>query len=147
MKHKPIMAIAFLALTLLTGCTGGQTTTSETQPTKDYSSIAENPNISIPGYNTLSFRAGEQEQSVDFYNPKENTCWFRLTLVLQDGSEDGVTLWTSDRIEPEQRVERITLSQTLDSGDYPAVLKYECFSLKDESPLNGSDITLTLEVR
>ena len=145
MTRKPnILApflIALLFLGTLAGCSGDAGTFSG-KPKKDYSNIEMNPNIAIPGYESLEFKAGKEKQSVDFYNPDENTCFFRISLVL---NED--TLWTSDYIEPGEHVKSIELSKELDSGDYPATLKYECFRLTDKTPLNGSDIELTLTVR
>ena len=139
----------------LTGClsdTVGRTDKAK----KDYSNIVENPNISIPGYESLDFKAEKKKQSVNFYNPEENTCYFRISLVLKEngGSETGSEgdadediLWTSDLVKPGEEVKSIKLDKELDSGDYPAILKYECFSLKDETPLNGSNVELILEVR
>jgi len=108
---------------------------------KDYSNVAESPNISIPGYESLEFKADKVKQSVDFYNPEENTCYFRISLVV-----DGNSIWTSDLIEPGDKISTIKLNEILDVGTYSAVLQYECFSLKDKSPLNGSNIELTINV-
>ena len=157
-----------MALTTLTGCSGGSAKNAD-KPKKDFSNNEMNPNISIPGYESLSFKAGTKKQSVNFYNPAENTCYFRISLVLEEdnGAETGnasgdapgngqgtigsaeseAVLWTSELIEPGEQVKSIKLEQALKSGDYPAVLKYECFSLKDETPLNGSKVELTLKVR
>ena len=150
--------IVILALGTLTGCSGNSVGNAD-NPKKDYSNIVENPNISIPGFESLEFKAGTKKQSVSFYNPEENTCYFRISLVLKsdNGTEAGGTagdseakeeaLWTSDLIEPGEEVKSIKLVKELESGDYPAYLKYECFSLKDETPLNGSKVELTLMVR
>ena len=127
-----IILLLTLAVGMLSGCSGN----------KDYSNIVENPNISIPGYESLDFTAGKKKQSVDFYNPDENTCYFRISLVVEEE-----TLWTSELLVPGEHIKSIKLDRELESGDYPATLKYECFSLKDETPLNGSDIELTLIVR
>lgn len=147
--------IVMLALGTLTGCSGKV----EQKTEKDYSNIEMNPNISIPGYESLEFKAGTKKQSVSFYNPEENTCYFRISLVLKsdNGTEAGGTagdseakeevLWTSELIEPGEEVKSIKLVKELESGDYSAYLKYECFSLKDETPLNGSNIELILNVR
>ena len=159
---------ALMALGILTGCSqdsGG----SADKPKKDYSNIEMNPNISIPGYESLDFVAGKKKQSVNFYNPEENTCYFRISLVLEQGNgaetgnasgdapgneqeaigsaENETVLWTSELIEPGEQVKSIKLEQALKSGEYPALLKYECFSLKDQTPLNGSNIALTLRVQ
>lgn len=150
--------IVMLALGTLTGCLGDSGGNTD-KPKKDYSNIVENPNISIPGYESLEFKAGTKKQSVSFYNPEENTCYFRISLVLKsdNGTEAGGTagdseakeeiLWSSELIEPGEELKSIKLDKELDSGDYPATLKYECFRLTDKTPLNGSDIELTLTVR
>ena len=160
--------IIIMVFGTLIGCTenGGNPETSEKavateesgeKPKKDYSNIVENPNIAIPGYESLTFTAGKKKQSVDFYNPDENTCYFRISLVLKGetdtaNGEEGnageeTVLWTSDFIEPGEHVKSIKLSKELENGEYTATLKYECFSLKDKTPLNGSNIELTLNVR
>ena len=157
-RKKNIVYGIFLILIMmsyLTGCLS-DTVGKTDKPKKDYSNIEMNPNISIPGYESLDFKAGKKKQSVNFYNPEENTCYFRISLVLKEngGSETGSEgdadediLWTSDLVKPGEEVKSIKLDKELDSGDYPAILKYECFSLKDETPLNGSNVELILEVR
>ena len=137
----------------LSGCSGNVNGKSE----KDYSSIVENPNISIPGYESLDFKTGKTKQSVDFYNPDENTCFFRISLVVKDETDtangelgnagEETVLWTSDMIEPGEHVKSIKLSKELESGEYTATLKYECFRLQDKSPLNGSNVELMLKVQ
>ena len=137
----------------LSGCSGKV----EQKTEKDYSNIEMNPNISIPGYESLEFKAGKEKQSVDFYNPDENTCFFRISLVLKDetdttNGEEGnageeTVLWTSDMIEPGEHVKSIKFDKELESGEYAAILKYECFSLKDKTPLNGSNVELMLKVQ
>ena len=116
-----------------------------------------NPNISIPGYESLDFKTGKTKQSVDFYNPDENTCFFRISLVIKDetdtaNGEEGnageeTVLWTSDMIEPGEHVKSVKFDKELESGEYAAILKYECFSLKDKTPLNGSNVELMLKVQ
>ena len=150
-----VFLTTLMALGILTGCSrdsGG----SADKLKKDYSNIVENPNISIPGYESLDFKAGKTKQSVDFYNPDDNTCFFRISLVLKDetdtaNGEEGnageeTVLWTSDFIEPGEHVKSIKLRKELESGEYTATLKYECFRLQDKTPLNGSNVELTLNV-
>ena len=81
---------------------------------------------------------------MNLYNPEQNTCYFRMTLLLSDGTQ----LWQSGLIEPGKGIYDITLEQTLAAGTYEdAVLKYECFAMDDaQTPLNGSEIKLTLNV-
>lgn len=147
--------IVMLALGTLTGCLGDSGDNTG-KPKKDYSNIEMNPNISIPGFESLEFKAGKTKQSVDFYNPDDNTCFFRISLVIKYGADtangkkgnvgEETVLWTSEMIEPGEHVKSIKLSKELESGEYTATLKYECFRLQDKSPLNGSNVELTLNV-
>ena len=153
-KSNRILAIFLMIILIcsLSGCSGKV----EQKTEKDYSDIEMNPNISIPGYESLEFKARKTKQSVDFYNPDENTCFFRISLVVKDetdtaNGEEGnageeTVLWTSDFIEPGEHVKSIKLSKELESGEYTATLKYECFRLQDKTPLNGSNVELTLNV-
>ena len=159
MNRKPnilaVFLIALLFLGTLAGCSGDAGTFSG-KPKKDYSNVVENSNISIPGYESLEFKAGKTKQSVDFYNPDDNTCFFRISLVIKYGADtangkegnvgEETVLWTSEMIEPGEHVKSIKLNKELESGEYAAILKYECFSLKDKTPLNGSNVELTLNV-
>ena len=153
-KSNRILAIFLMIILIcsLSGCSGKV----EQKTEKDYSNIEMNPNIAIPGYESLEFKAGKEKQSVDFYNPDENTCFFRISLVIKDetdtaNGEEGnageeTVLWTSDMIEPGEHVKSIKFDKELECGEYAAILKYECFSLKDKTPLNGSNVELTLNV-
>ena len=178
MNRKLNILVAFLitlmVLGTLAGCSGNAGTFSR-KPKKDYSNIEMNPNIAIPGYESLDFKAGKKKQSVNFYNPEENTCYFRISLVLKVDDGTGSdrasgddkekeaeetsapeetaeadkaeeVLWTSELIEPGEEVKSIELDKELESGEYTATLKYECFRLQDKSPLNGSNVELTLNV-
>ena len=100
-------------------------------------------NIAIPGYEKLSFEAGKTAQAVNLKNPAENACTFVLSLKL----DDGTTLWTGKALSPGEAFTRITLTRALDAGEYPATLHYDCFSLNDNTPLNGAEVKLTIEVR
>lgn len=142
MNRKPNILAAFLALALvllLTACGAGGDKVerfAEANP-------GSGENIAIPGYEKLTFTAGKTAQTVNLKNPAENACTFVLTLTL----EGGETLWTGKALQPGEAFTRITLSKTLDAGDYPATLHYDCFSLQDNTPLNGAEIQLTIEVR
>ena len=142
MNRKPNILAAFLALALvllLTACGAGGDRVerfAEANP-------GSGANIAIPGYEKLSFAACKTAQTVNLKNPPENACAFVLTLTL----EDGETLWTGKALSPGEAFTRITLSRARDAGEYPATLHYDCFSLNDNTPLNGAEIQLTIEVR
>ena len=104
----------------------------------------ENPSIAIPGYEGITLEAGTKKQSVALNNPETNTCYFLISLYL----EDGTLLWQSEYLAPGQVSENIVLSQKLEPGYYKAVLHYDCFRMNKElSPLNGAETKLTLRVK
>ena len=100
-------------------------------------------NIAIPGYETLVFKADSKAQTVNLTNPPENACTFVLSLTM-DGGE---TLWTGKALSPGEAFTRITLTRTLEVGEYPARLHYDCYGIEAGTPLNGAEIELTLEVK
>ena len=100
-------------------------------------------NIAVPGYEKLDFAAGKTAQTVNLQNPAENACKFLLTLTL----EGGETLWAGGMLSPGEAFTRITLSKALDKGEYPATLHYDCYTIEDNTPLNGAEIQLTIQVK
>lgn len=100
--------------------------------------------IAIPGYEGIALKADTKQQTVGLPNPPQNTCFFRITLSL----EDGTVLWQSDLVEPGEVSEPIKLKQRLQKGTYPnSLLKYECFTMDGNlSPLNSAATKLTLRV-
>jgi hypothetical protein len=111
---------------------------------QDYSDVTEAASIAIPGYEAFTFVAGKTTQDITLHNPEENTCYFRMSLVL----EDGTVIWTSDLLEPGMAFSEIELLEPLSEGSYANVsLKYDCFSLKDMSQLNGAEIKVTINVQ
>ena len=100
-------------------------------------------NIVIPGYETLFLKAGSKTQTVRLTNPPENACSFVLSLSL----DDGETLWTGKALSPGEAFTHITLNRALEAGEYLATLHYDCYSIEDNTPLNGAEIKLTLEVK
>ncbi len=156
MKRKLNIFLAVFLILVLIGSLAACAENVEKKTEKDYSNVVENPNITIPGYESISFKAGKTTQNVNFYNPEENTCFFRMSLILKNptetvSTEDGndekeKILWTSEFLEPGEHITSIKLEKKLESGAYAASLRYECFSVKDETPLNGSQIDLVLNV-
>ena len=142
MNRKPSILVAFLVLALallLTACGAGGDRVerfAEANP-------GSGENIAIPGYEKLSFAAGKTAQTVNLKNPAENACTFVLSLTL----DDGTTLWTGEALKPGEAFTRITLSKALDAGSYAATLHYDCYTIEENTPLNGAEIQLTLEVK
>ena len=142
MNRKPNILAAFLVLALvlmMTACGAGGDKVERFAEANSGSG----ENIAIPGYEKLSFAAGKTAQAVNLKNPAENACTFVLSLTM----EGGETLWTGEALSPGEAFTRITLSRALNAGEYPATLHYDCFSLNDNTPLNGAEVKLTIEVR
>lgn len=137
MKHILIVLLTLVFVITLTGCTSP----IKKQDDKGYTNVVENSDISIPGYESIDFKAGKKKQSSKFHNPENNSCYFVMTLIMDDE-----TLWKSDYIKPGESINKIKLSRSLEAGEYSAKLKYECFTLNDKNPLNGADITLMINV-
>ena len=100
--------------------------------------------IDIPGFDGMNLKANTKEQSVNLYNPEQNTCYFKMSILLSDRT----VLWESGLVEPGKAIYDLTLNESLPAGSYEdCILKYECFAMDEkQTPLNGSEITFTLNV-
>lgn len=108
--------------------------------------VEKNPDsIAIPGYQFLTLKADSKKQTVVLKNPPQNACYFKISLVLSDGT----ILWTSDYVEPGKSSEPITLSKELKAGTYSDTkILYQCFSMDGAfTPMNGTEIKCTLVVK
>lgn len=111
---------------------------------QNYDDLTENVSISIPGYESFEFVADKLKQDVVLHNPKENTCYFKISFILENGKK----IWTSELLEPGMSFTSINLEKSLKAGIYENVqIKYECYSLKNLEKLNGADIKVTLFVK
>lgn len=99
--------------------------------------------IQIPGFESMTFKAGQRKQFVELKNPEENACFMVLVIELPDGSE----IYRSGMISPGAEISSIFLDQIPPAGSYPsAILRYECFDLDGVSRLNGASVNFNLEV-
>jgi hypothetical protein len=109
--------------------------------TLDFVPYDSEDTIVIPAVSGLNFDAGKTTQQVDFYNPAENSCYFKIELRLSNGIE----LWQSDYIEPNERISEIEISLPLKRGLYKnCLLAYKCYSLNDKSVLNSGTINIEI---
>ena len=101
--------------------------------------------IAIPGYEGLTLQAGAKKQSLRLANPKENDCYFQISLYLADDT----LLWQSDLIKPGKTSAPITLSRPLGPGGSPgATLGSAPFHLdQEEKPPTREETKLTLWVQ
>lgn len=118
------------------------TTESTTDKVLDFVPAGgNNGRIQIPTVTGLNMRAGQLEQTVDFYNPKENSCYFVITLCLSDDT----VIYKSDMLIPGEHITAITLSQELQRGLYRNCrMIYNCYALDSKTQLNGSNVILEI---
>jgi len=100
--------------------------------------------IAIPGYEGINLKADTKEQEIGFPNPAQNTCYFQISLIL----EDGTTLWQSELVKPGEISEPITLNEPLAAGVYPnSLLKFDCYTMDGSMrSLNGAATKMTIHV-
>lgn len=100
--------------------------------------------IAIPGYERISLKADCKEQEIGFPNPAQNTCYFQISLIL----EDGTTLWQSELVKPGEISKSITLNEPLAAGVYPnSLLKFDCYTMDGSMrSLNGAATKMTIHV-
>ena len=101
---------------------------------------SETKTIKIPGFDSLAFTAGQKEQKVNFFNPEENDCLFRMTLFVDDKQ-----YWQSGYVEPGKGYYNITLDDTFESGNYNAYLFVECFK-EEGKALNSAKVEFQMKV-
>lgn len=106
-----------------------------------YKPQSEVPMIKIPGITSLVFAPDTTSQKVNFYNPEENDCLFRMTLNV-----DGKQYWQSGYCAPGKGYYDIELTEPLETGTYSAYLLVECFK-EDGTRLNGANVEFDLQVR
>lgn len=150
-RKSTIQTIILVLLILLVGCLiawllmrMGSSDMPLDAPTVEEEIVKNEDSIAIPGYEGLILKANSKKQEISLKNPAENTCYFVITLYLEDGTE----LWRSEWIKAGEVSKPIRLKRELEPGNYPALLKYDCYRMdKDKTPLNGAQMKLTLRVK
>ena len=105
---------------------------------------AQPAGVQIPGYGTAEMNSGDESLHLSIGNPKTNECGFYTTLKL----EDGTVLYESELLKPGYGLTEVPLSQTLEKGEYTAVVVYRCVTLdEEETPLNSAESEFTLIVK
>ena len=116
-----VIALGVIAWLLIQG--GNEKPPDNPQPEQTEPVEKLTDSIDIPGFSELHFKAGQTEQNMTVPNPPQNICWFKVSLVL----EDGTVLWISDLIAPGEESEQVVLNEPLEKGEYKnAMLKYQC---------------------
>jgi hypothetical protein len=118
--------------------------TDWTDGTLSDESEGEAVGIKIPGYPSITIPANTENVTVSLLNPEGNPCYLTFELVLSD---TGETLYTSKMVAPGQVVSDITLSRSLDAGEYNATIKITTASLTDGTAMNGANVETILIVQ
>ena len=85
-----IIVIVVIVILSLKSCNGttpkDNNDSSDTTSDKvlDFTPAEERKSIQIPAVTGIYMRAGQLNQTVDFYNPNENNCYFVISLYLSD---------------------------------------------------------------
>jgi len=138
-----VIFIAAVVFALLTA--NNHISSNNKEPSKDDLIEKDPSSIAIPGYESIELKANSKQQSVCLHNPIQNSCYFKVSLFLADGT----LLWQSELIEPGSNSKPIVLLMPLEKGTYyNATLKYSCFSMNDDlSQLNGAETKVTLQLK
>ena len=142
-----LLAVVVVVILLLRSCGDSpvipSTDTDPTKGTLNFTPAGEQQNntITIPGMTGITLQSGRLEQAVDFHNPKENACYFVLSLYLSDDT----LIYQSNYLAPGERITEIMLNQPLQRGIYGKCrLVYECFTLDNKYALNTGEVVLEI---
>lgn len=98
--------------------------------------------IAVPGFESTTVKAGQEQQNVWLYNPEKNNCNFSVTILLPDGTE----VYKSGLIAPGKAIYTAEFTQQVKVGTYEnAALQYDFYSL-DGTACGGTKAYFTLEV-
>jgi len=100
--------------------------------------------ITIQGFSEFHAKSDEVTQEFTFCNPKDNNCYMDIEFLLPDGTK----LFEVKRIEPRYVIKKVEFLKTLKNGIYEnCTFNINCYSMNDDSKLNGAAMNVTLYVR
>lgn len=116
--------------------------TSSANNTLDFEPNSNTQNrIMLPGMDGINLKSESLEQSVNFFNPPDNKCYFVIQLFLSDNT----LLWQSDYILPGESINTITLNKKLNKGKYRnCKLIYNCFAIESKKQLNKGEVIIEI---
>ena len=102
--------------------------------------------IAIPGWESITIPANQQNVIVDFKNPEANEGYYYLTFELR--LADGESLYQSGLVKAGDHIQTITLSRGLPAGTYDAVVHVQPYSADEAlEPKNNADMKIKLIVK
>ena len=97
--------------------------------------------INIPAVTGINLKSGQLQQKVDFYNPKENQCYFIISIYLSDDT----LIYKSDYLAPAETITEISLLQALQKGVYKNCrIVYSCYTLDSKATLNSGNVKIEI---
>lgn len=99
-------------------------------------------NTQIPGYKSVEIDAASGELNIAPHNPEGNPCYFVISITA-----DGREIYRSGMIAPGQALYKVKADPIPAVGTYTATIRYECYHLTTQAPLNGAEINVELSVR
>ncbi len=149
-----LLIVVILVLLLLLKCCSNKASTpspsedtsptpSSTDKTLDFIPAVDAPSnsITIPAVTGINLKSGQLQQKVDFYNPKENQCYFVISIYLSDDT----LIYKSDFLAPTETITEINLLQTLQKGTYQNCrIVYNCYTLDSKATLNSGDVKIEI---
>ena len=102
--------------------------------------VNNKPAIAIPGIKEIIFTAGDRKQKVNFYNPKENDCYFQMNLYAEDK-----LIWKSGYVSPGNGYYNIELNRTFSTGTLQGFLLIKCYK-QDGTELNSAKVKFQITV-
>ena len=109
------------------------------------SDAASADQIVIPGYGEILLEADTRDVMLILPNYASNPCYFRFSILLKDSGE---VIYTSGLVPPGKATQELTLKRAVSSGNYPAIIQIETFSLdKSHTPMNGANVETVLNFR
>ena len=104
----------------------------------------------VKGFSSLTIPPDVDTIAIDLYNPIENSGLYYMTfeLRLPDESEQGYeVLFKTGYLAPGKHIYQVTLSHSLQAGEYTAHLLVQPYRMKDVTPTNNVSATVKLIVK
>lgn len=99
--------------------------------------------ITIQGFSEFHAKSDEVTQDFTFCNPKDNNCYMDIEFLLPDGTK----LFEVKRIEPRYVIKKVEFLKTMKDGIYEnCTFNINCYSMNDDTKLNGATMNVTLYV-
>ena len=104
----------------------------------------------VKGFSSLTIPPDMDTVPIDLYNPIENSGLYYMTfeLRLPDESEQGYeVLFKTGYVAPGKHIYQVTLTHSLQAGEYTAHLLIQPYRMQGVTPTNNVSATIKLTVK